>query len=163
MVSVIIVTTNNLSGMDNCIRSLKNQSFKDFDTIVVVNNSQYDIINNFRKGLPEATFIVNKGNLLFCRAYNQGIRQSKGECVLCLNDDVVLEDNFIEELVKAVNIDKRIGMASGKILRMDKITIDSAGLFLGKSRKPMERGFNQKDNGQYNKEGYIFGCCGAAA
>jgi GT2 family glycosyltransferase len=72
-------------------------------------------------------------------------------------------DNFIEELVKTVCLNDRIGMVSGKILRMDKITIDSTGLFLGKSRKPVERGFNQKDRGQYNKEGYIFGVSGAAA
>jgi GT2 family glycosyltransferase len=40
---------------------------------------------------------------------------------------------------------------------MDKKTIDTTGLFLGKSRKPIERGFNQRDNNQFNKAGYIFG------
>lgn len=107
--------------------------------------------------------INNRENLFFSQAQNQGIKASCSEFILCLNDDVILEKNFVEELVKAIGLDTRIGMVSGKILRMDKITVDSTGLFLGRSRKPVEGGFNQRDNGQYNKEEYIFGACVAAA
>ncbi len=162
MVSVIIVTTNNLKYLKDCIRSLQNQSFKDFETIIVFNNSQENIIENVKRKFSEANFIINNENLLFSKAYNQGIKLSKGKYVLCLNDDVVLKNNFIEELMNSIQRDKQIGMISGKILRMDKITIDSTGLFLGKSRKPVERGFGQQDDGRYNKEGYIFGVNGAA-
>lgn len=163
LVSVIIVTFDQRDYLERCIGSLLNQNYPYLQIIIVFNNSKESILNNVRRIFPKANFIINRENLLFCKAYNQGIGQSRGEYVLCLNDDVVLEDNFIEELVRAISLDKRVGMVSGKILRMDKTTIDSAGLFLGKSRKPIERGFNQRDNGRYNKEGYIFGCCGAAA
>jgi len=163
MVSAIIVTYNNLRYLKDCIWFLQSQSFQDLETIVIFNNLQDNCINNIRKDFSKVSFIINNENLLYCKAYNQGIRQSKGEYVLCINDDVILEENFIEEVVKTISIDKRIGMVSGKILRMDRITIDSTGLFLGKSRKPIERGFNQNDKGQYNKEEYIFGVSGAAA
>jgi GT2 family glycosyltransferase len=54
-------------------------------------------------------------------------------------------------------------MVSGKVLRKDAITIDSAGLFLSPWRTASERGYGSKDRGQFNKEEYIFGVNGAVA
>jgi GT2 family glycosyltransferase len=54
-------------------------------------------------------------------------------------------------------------MVSGKILRWDKQTIDSTGLFISLWRTAKEKGSGVKDKGQYNREGYIFGVNGAAA
>lgn len=163
MVSVIIATHNNLSCLRECLLSLQRQSFSNLEIIVIFNDSPEGVINEIENYFSKVRCIVNRKNLLFCRAYNQGIDQSKGEYVLCLNDDVVLEQDFIEKLVKVINQDKKIGMVSGKILRMNKTIIDTAGLFLGKNRTPLERGFNQKDKGQYDKDGYIFGVSGCAA
>ena len=61
----------------------------------------------------------------------------------------------------AISLDAKIGMLSGKILRMDRETIDSTGLFLGRNRKAVERGYGKKDIGQYDKPGYVFGASGA--
>ncbi len=162
IVSVVVATFNQKKSFEKCICSLHNQRYSCLE-VVLINNGEEDFLKNINSGFSLLKVINNKKNLFFSQSQNQGIKVSRGEFVLCLNDDVVLEDNFIDELVKIVSLNERIGMVSGKILRMDKITIDSAGLFLGKSRKPVERGFNQKDIGQYNKEGYIFGVSGAVA
>ncbi len=162
LVSVIIATFNQREYLKRCIDSLLNQNYPYLE-IIIVNNGGKEDIENLGVKHSSLKVINNEENLFFSRAQNQGIRVSYGEFVLCLNDDVILENNFIEELVKTIGLDERIGMISGKILRLDKITIDSTGLFLGKSRKPVERGFNQEDDGRYNKEGYIFGVSGAAA
>lgn len=162
LVSVVIVSFNQRDCLKRCIYSLLNQSYPYLD-IIIVNNGRKENLDDFGVDLSYLKVINNKENFFFSQAQNQGIQASRGEFVLSLNDDVVLEGDFIDELVKTIIPNKRIGMVSGKILRMDKITIDSTGLFLGKSRKPVERGFNEKDNGQYNKEGYIFGVSGAAA
>ena len=47
-------------------------------------------------------------------------------------------------------------------MRRDKKTLDTAGLFLASSRKPLERGFNQKRNNRYKVAEYIFGSGGVA-
>ncbi|MEE8317730.1 MAG: glycosyltransferase family 2 protein, partial [Candidatus Omnitrophota bacterium] len=112
---------------------------------------------------PESRLIRNTRNLLFCKAYNQGIDASKGSFILCLNNDVVLHKDYLKEALLAIGLDNKIGMVSGKILRMDGVTIDSTGLFLGRNRKPIERGYDKKDNGQYEKSEYVFGVSGACA
>jgi len=163
MVSIIIATHNKLNCFKDCLQSLKGQSLRNFETILIFNSSSADTITEARSISPRAKYIINSENLLFCKASNQGIQHSGGGYVLCLNDDVVLEPTFIEELINAAATDNKIGMVSGKILRPDKKTIDTTGLFLGRSRKPVERGFNQLDKGQYDKEGYVFGVSGCAA
>jgi hypothetical protein len=86
-----------------------------------------------------------------------------GDFILCLNNDVILDRDYLKEALSGAGIDDKIGMVSGKILRMDKKTIDSTGLFLGRNRKAVERGYGKIDKGQYDKPGYVFGVSGACA
>lgn len=141
--------------------SVIGQDFKDLEIIVVDNASTDGSVELLRRYYPEAKLIWNTQNLLFCRAYNQGIDASKGSFVLCLNNDVVLDKDYLKEALFAIGLDARIGIISGKILRMDNETIDSTGLLLGRSRKAIERGYGRKDVGQYDKPGYVFGATGA--
>ena len=46
---------------------------------------------------------------------------------------------------------------------MDKKTIDSTGLFVGRDRKAVERGYGKIDKGQYDEPGYVFGVSGSCA
>ena len=58
---------------------------------------------------------------------------------------------------------KLAGMVTGKLLRFDGVTLDSAGQFLARSRKTVERGYDSTDEGQFEEAGYVFSVCGAAA
>jgi GT2 family glycosyltransferase len=107
--------------------------------------------------------LKNEKNLFYCRSLNQGIAACSGEFILCLNDDVVLGERFIEEALKGFFASPHIGMVSGKVLRADKKTIDSTGLFLSTWRTASERGYGALDKGQFQKEGYVFGVNGAVA
>jgi len=142
LVSVIVVTYFKKNYLEGCLTSIKDQSYPQIETIIIDNSLR---------------------NLFYCAALNKGINQSKGDFILCLNDDVILDKRFVEEALKGFNIDERIGMVSGKILRFDRKTIDSTGLFLTFWRTARERGYGLKDFGQYDKEGYIFGVNGAVA
>lgn len=162
MISVIIVNYNKKDLLKKCLDSVRGQDFQDIEIIVVDNASTDGSVELVNVYYPEARLIRNRENLLFCKAQNQGIEASKGAFVLCLNNDAVLCKDYLSEALYSIGLDERIGMVSGKILRMDKKTIDSAGLFLGRNRKPVERGYNKSDKGQYDKAGYIFGVSGAA-
>lgn len=106
--------------------------------------------------------IENKNQLLLTSLQNQTFLNTKEEYILLLNDDVILDKYFIGELIRVMMDDEKIGIACGKLLRMDGRTIDSAGQFLAKGRKPIERGYGQPDLGQFEKPGLVFGACGAA-
>jgi GT2 family glycosyltransferase len=54
-------------------------------------------------------------------------------------------------------------MVSGKVLRFDKKTLDTTGLFLSLWRTAKERGYGIKDRGQFDQSEYIFGVNGAVA
>ena len=163
MVSVIVVNYNRKLLLKKCLDSLVGQSFKDTEIITIDNASEDGSIDMLCRYYPGVKVIQNKENLLFCRAQNQGIEASRGDFVLSLNSDCVLDKDYLKEALSSMGFDKRIGMVSGKIMREDRVTIDSTGLFLGRNRKAVERGYGKKDKGQYNRPGYVFGASGACA
>lgn len=159
LVSIIIATYNNESGLRACLASLKEQTYPAVEIIIVLNGCLYDAKTIISQGAEKARVIVNQENLFFAKAQNQGIEAAKGEYVFCLNDDCAIEPNYIIEALKLFYTDDKIGMVTGKILRDDKVTIDTTGLFLGRSRRPVERGFGQKAAAQFDNSGYVFGVC----
>jgi GT2 family glycosyltransferase len=59
--------------------------------------------------------------------------------------------------------DRGVGIAGGRLLRFDGVTLDSAGQELARSRRPLDRGYGEPDRGQYGSDEEVFGACGAAA
>jgi GT2 family glycosyltransferase len=163
MISIIIVNYNRKDLLRQCLDSVRGQDFKDIEIIVVDNASTDDSVEMVCTYYPEARLIRNTSNLLFCKAQNQGIGASKGNFTLCLNSDVILDSGYLKEALFSIGLDPKIGMVSAKLLRMDKKTMDSTGLFLGRNRKAVERGYGKIDKGQYEKAGYVFGVSGACA
>ncbi len=163
LVSIIIVTAGSGKYIFHCLDSIKNQSYSDFETIVISNSTNSKLAEDIKKLYPKIILYTPSENLFYANALNKGISLSKGEFILCLNDDTILDKDFISSAIKGFDINPRIGMISGKILRFDKKTIDSTGLFLTICRAAKERGYGKPDKGQYAAGGYIFGVSGSAA
>ncbi|MCM8784127.1 MAG: glycosyltransferase family 2 protein [Candidatus Omnitrophica bacterium] len=163
-ISIIIVTCNAIKIIKDCFISIFRQDFKDFEVIVVDNNSLDRTKEFIKDNFPQVKLIENKKNLGFCRANNQGIAISQGEYILTLNSDVILEKNFLRELInQAENSSSIVGMFSPKILKMDKKTIDSTGIILTRIRRFYNRGEGEIDFGQYDDKRDIFGPSAACA
>jgi len=162
LVSVIVASYNKKELLRSCLVSVYAQSYSPLEVFVIDNASSDATAEMVRCDFPSAHLIVNERNDYFSAAYNRGIRLCRGPFVLCLNNDIVLERCALERLMEKTAFDSCVGMWGGKMLRPDKKTIDSTGLFLGKNRKPLERGYNQFDHGQYEIDGYVFGINGAA-
>ncbi|MFA4888718.1 MAG: glycosyltransferase [Candidatus Omnitrophota bacterium] len=144
LVSIIVVSAGSNAYLKPCLDSLEQQSHQNKEVIVIDNS-------------------LLEEPLSYCAALNKGIGKAKGDFILCLNDDVSLDKDFIREALRGFLLSEKIGMVSGKILRPDAKIIDSTGLFLSPWRTPMERGYNLLDKGQFENKGYIFGVSGAAA
>ncbi|MCM8771120.1 MAG: glycosyltransferase family 2 protein [Candidatus Omnitrophica bacterium] len=162
-ISVIVVTAGLSEYIKLCLDSINEQSIKPQEIIVVDNSLNDNFSQNIKKNYPNIKLYKSRQNLYYAQALNIGIEISSGDFILCLNDDVILESDFIKHAQKGFSIDNGIGMVSGKILRLDKKTIDTTGLFLSIFRTAQERGYGLKDKGQFDKEGYIFGVNGAVA
>ena len=82
--------------------------------------------------------------------------------VLILNPDIELEPGFAAALIGAMERRPGVALASGKLLRPDRKTIDSAGIRLPRHRRPRDRGSEQEDRGQFDRDELVFGVSGAA-
>src|SRR4030042_62910 len=108
MTSVIIVTYNGEKFIGECLKSALNQSYKNTEILVIDNNSTdktRQIILDFQKN-HNFKILFNNKNVGFAGGHNLGIKNSRGEYILCLNQDVILEENFIEEAVKIFETDE---------------------------------------------------------
>jgi GT2 family glycosyltransferase len=149
--------------LKSCLGSLLAQSKPPLEVIVIDNAPGSDYSQGISGQYPLVRIIKNPENLFYTGGMNKGIASSKGEFILCLNDDTVLDQDFICQALKGFSVARNIGMVSGKILRQDKKTLDSTGLFLSPWRTARERGYGQLDSGQFQKSGFVFGVSGAAA
>jgi len=165
LVSVIILNYNKKDYLVTCLVSVMKQIYKNIEIIITDNGSSDGSQTIVREYCPSVKLIENKDTDYFncCRARNKGIKLSKGEYILSLDNDTILESNFVEEMIKAIELHEKIGMVSGKILLMDKKTIYSTGIFPSRSRRATERGNGECDIGQYEKLEYIFGPTGAVS
>lgn len=151
-----------MSFLGDCLRSVMDQSYPEIEVVLVDNKSTDGSAGFVRENFPAVRVIENDENSYFCRGQNIGIRSSGGEFVLALNSDVVLHKEFVSEAVRAAEKDKRVGSVSGRILRTGGERLDTTGLFLGRDRRPLERGYGTADMGLYKEAGYVFGAGGVA-
>jgi GT2 family glycosyltransferase len=158
-----------------CLKSIFSQTYKNIELLIIDNCSNdgtvdkaKEIIASAEQSAPFCKIIANKENLGFAGGHNLGIRESRGELVVMVNQDVVFDENFIQNIVK-VFTDNKIGSAQGKLLRLKienkKLSktniIDNAGLVILKNRRIIARGQGQKDGAQFAAQEEIFGVDGA--
>ena len=173
-VSVQIVTYNSLKYLDDCLKSLFNQTFKDFEVMVIDNYSTDGTLEFLRAQYPSVYLFHNLKNLGFAQAHNQGFSLFKSEFILVLNPDVILEPDFLEKLLKEAQ-KKKNGFSFGpKLLKIkteirDDLEekqktkmIDSTGLEIHPWATASDRGEGEEDKGQYDKETEVFGLSGAS-
>ncbi len=116
-VSVIIVNYKVKYYLAQCLHSvLKAMDGIDGEIIVVDNDSKDDSIDYARELYPQVTFIENKENLGFSCANNIAIRQSKGEYVLLLNPDTIVNEHLLADCITLLDTHPEIGATGVRML-----------------------------------------------
>jgi GT2 family glycosyltransferase len=101
--SIIIVNLNAREHLENCLRSLTvSPPAIPHDIVVVDNASTDDSVRAVRAGWPSVTLIANADNVGFAAANNTGIRASKGELILLLNNDTIVPRGSVDALIAAL-------------------------------------------------------------
>ena len=127
--SIIIVNYNVKYFLEEALLSVAKacQNVK-AEVFVVDNNSVDDSVRMVKEKFPEVHLIANKDNPGFSIANNQAIRISKGEYVLLLNPDTVIEEDTLEKCVAFMDARPQAG---GLGIKM----IDGSGNFLPESKR----------------------------
>ena len=163
LVSIVMVTRGLKDYLRLGLDSVLKQTFSSYEIIVIDNSLEPDFGRGVEKDYPGVKLYPSAENLFYCQALNKGISLSSGDFILGLNDDVILDKDFLKQALRGFSRNSKIGMVSGKILRADGKTIDSTGLFLSIWRTAKERGYGLPDTGRFEQEEYIFGANGAVA
>ena len=95
LVSIIIINYNSNVDTIECLKSLRNQTYKDFEILLVDNGSKNDIFLNLIEGLKQfdheltINLIRNENNLYFGAGNNKAIKMARGEYICLLNKDEI--------------------------------------------------------------------------
>lgn len=166
-VSVIILPFRRTGLIKPVFDAIFAQTHKDLEVIAVLNDSQDGSKEVLQSEFPLVKVVDAGKNLYFTGGNNLGIRESSGEFIQLVNDDLILEPTYIEEILKAF-LNPKVASATGKILRYDFTkhektdVIDTVGIVLSKSGRARDIGQLQKDLGQFDQEMEVFGGSGAA-
>ena len=164
LVSIIIPNWNGRHHLEACLSSLRNQTFSDFEVILVDNDSsdgsQEFVLENF----PEVRLVELESNQGFTGGCNAGFEVALGAYIVLLNNDTEADSNWLSSLVDAFARNADAGVLATRIMLFDRRDhFHSAGDIYGIDGIPGNRGVWQKDLDQYLEEEEVFSACGAAA
>jgi len=169
-VCAIIVRFASDSPLANCLAALK-ASTVPADEICVIDNRPSDgLVDKVREAFPEIVVRPQVRNVGFAAGCNEGIRQTRSDLILIVNDDTTVHPECIEHLVSAFERYPRLAACQPKILSAGNPNYfeyaGSSGGFLDVFGVPFLRGRMidsvEKDEGQYDDEREVFWASGAA-
>jgi GT2 family glycosyltransferase len=118
-VSIVILNWNGLSDTLECLESLKAVAYANFEVLVIDNGSKGNDAEVIKENFGDFVFeIEEKKNLGFAGGCNVGIRwalHSGAKYVLLLNNDTVVDPDFLTELVNVGQSDMQIGIVGSKV------------------------------------------------
>jgi len=129
--SVIVVNWNTKKLLENCLASIfKFTKGISFEMIIVDNGSTDGSQALVKEKFPQVKLILNKSNLGFTKANNQGMKVAKGQYILLLNSDTYLIENSFKKLLdKTQSIEGNLGALGPLLLNEDKSVQQSVGFF----------------------------------
>lgn len=159
-VSIIILNYNGADYLEKCLQSVYSTSYPNFEVILVDNAStdgSYKITEKFKR----IKLIRNKKNFGYSAGNNIGIDKAQGEYIVLLNNDTIVQPNWLKELIKMAVLGKSFFLQP-KILYMDrKEAINSAGNKIFLAGYGVPRGSGKLDRGQYDEPTKISHASGA--
>jgi glycosyltransferase involved in cell wall biosynthesis len=123
LVSIIFTSYNHLEFLKQAIESLLNQSFINFELIVVDDCStdgSQELLKTYTKDKRVNLNLLDTNTGSYVKASNYGASLAKGEYILFAQCDDFSETNQLEILVNALNTNKDVGVAYSRSNLIDK-------------------------------------------
>lgn len=114
-ISIIVLNWNGKKWLGACFQSISKQTFTDFETILIDNNSDDGSVEYTRKNWPQIQVVGNKKNLGYALANNIGAKKARGKYLFFLNNDTKLEHQTLEQLFTAAQTHPEKGIFFPKI------------------------------------------------
>ena len=161
--SVVIPTWNGRELLRATLASLRAQTFRDFETVVVDNGSTDGTAEMLRVEFPDTVVVAFPVNRGFAVAVNAGVKAARGRYVALLNNDAEAEPGWLAALAAALDARPDVGsVASLMVTVRDPGLVDSAGAAMGLFAYDIGRG--ERDGPAFGTgRELLCACAGAAA
>lgn len=132
LVSIIIPNKDHVDMLDKCLRSIQKSSYRNYEVIIVENNSVEEATFDYYKKIASDRIRVVywEGIFNYSAINNFGAKAAQGEYLLLLNNDVeVITENWLEELLSNCQRPD-VGIVGAKLYYPDD-TVQHAGIIIG--------------------------------
>lgn len=167
LVYIVVLTWNGKQDTAECLQSLQRLSYPNARVLLVDNASTDGTVEAVRSHFPNVEILVNETNLRFAGGNNVGIKRAlanNADYVLLLNNDTIVEPNFLTHLVRAAEGDDSVGMTAPKIyyFHQSRLIWFAGGKIEWWKGWISHIGIREVDRGQYDsirEVDYLTGCC----
>jgi len=103
-ISIITVTKNSEKFLEDCILSVHNQFYKNYEHIIIDGNSTDNTVNIIKKHEEKIAYWISESDEGLYDAMNKGIKKSTGDIIGILNSDDIYYDQALKIVNKTINI-----------------------------------------------------------
>ena len=165
LVSILILNWNGEEILEENIQSILATTYRPFE-VVVVDNASTDKSLEILRLFPQVNIIENRQNLGYAEGNNIGFSRCRGEYIAVVNNDVVIDPEWLDAPVRIFEQFRDVGLVSCRQMnyferqRIDTLYLyPTSHLLLGQ----MGHGKVFDDDPLYRDEGYVLGANGASA
>lgn len=165
MVSIITINYNGYTDTCEFVDSIVAHETCPFEIIIVDNASRNEEGERLKQQYPDCTVVCCPKNLGFAGGNNEGCRYAKGDYILYMNNDTIVEKPFLQSLIDRINSSGHIGAVSPKIRYSHHPEYIQYAGFTAMTPIVLRNnliGVNEKDTGQYdiaNETAFVHGAC----
>ena len=127
-ISIIIPIYGQMDFTLRCIQSIIEAQTTDTYEIVVVDDCSPDESVEALVNLPAIKLVGSKANQGFIRTCNKGARHARGEFVVFLNNDTIVQPGWLDALVRTFSDCPDCGLAGSKLLYPDGRLQEAGGI-----------------------------------
>lgn len=155
-VTLIQVIYNGMRYIPQSFDSMMQQTARDVDYVAVICGNADGGKEYIQQHYPAVRIIDLGENAFFARPHNIVFSNYTSDFFQLVNQDLILEPTYVEEMIKVFEVDPHVGAATGKLLKYDFVNnkkldiIDTTGVTVWTNGRAADRGQNKKDVGQFD-------------
>jgi hypothetical protein len=133
----MILNFNGLPFLKDCLESVTGSTYPNLEIYLIDNGSADDSCKFVSSNYPRVKLIQFKQNFGFAKAYNAAVNTVEADYVVLLNNDTIVDSNFIDYLVEIAESDGHIGSVGCRIIQLEgsrrygPVFFTGNGLFIG--------------------------------
>ncbi|HOO78967.1 MAG TPA: glycosyltransferase family 2 protein [Lachnospiraceae bacterium] len=166
LVYLLILNYQGLEDTLHCIESIRNIKYDNYRILVLDNASKDGSVEAIKERYPNLEVLEMENNLGYAAANNIGIEnaiQAHADYIGLLNNDLLVDENFLTVLIQSMEKDKTIGVTGPVICDFLSDTIQSAGTMINMNTSVTSCIHEREDYQTISKDAiscdYVCGAC----